>query len=122
MFGSVSGAGPANVSSDSRMKGIQLRPDVQAFSLSHVVYSNGQANDAETHPRNRASGATPSGRAHGRASQRNPNTSSEGQSQAALAPYPRIYARSVRVSTDLCFSERPHHILRLLRDFCLGYR
>jgi hypothetical protein len=123
MFGSVSGAGPANARSDFRMKRRQIRPDIQAFSLTHLVYSNDQAlNDAETHPRNRASGATPSGRAHGRTSQRNPSTSSEGQSQAALAPYPRIYARSVRLFTDFCFSKRPQRILRLLRGLCLGYR
>jgi hypothetical protein len=80
MFGLVSGAGLANARSDSRIKGRQ-NSDIRAFSLSHVVYSL-----------------------------RNPKTSSEGRSQAALAPYPRIYARSVRLFIDVCFCERAHHI------------
>ncbi|KAH9998534.1 hypothetical protein BJV74DRAFT_825061 [Russula compacta] len=56
--------------------------------------SNGQApNDTESHPRNRPRAAPPGGRAHGITAQRNPNTSTESQSHASPATYPRIYAR-----------------------------
>lgn len=50
-------------------------------------------NDAETHPRNRPSPTTPSGRPQGVSSQRNTTASTEGQSPNAPTPYPRIYAR-----------------------------
>ena len=81
------------------------------------MYSTGHAsNDAETHPRNRASGAPPggSGRTHGRAAQRNASSSADRQSQAAPVPYPRVYARSVFAYSPMFASlsvRTTHHAL-----------
>ena len=121
MSGSAYGAGPESVQSASRTKGRHTRPDPSALHPYTPLYSTGHANNegeaqTRTYP-------NPAPRRHGHAAQRNTNNPSDGPSQGAPTPYPRVYARSVLTHYLVYISsKRARRTSHQSNDVPIGYR